>query len=292
MFGDLAVTFYNNVVEAYDDYASHRDSPSAGRDRHLRTALEIATSLYHFREHLPERLSASAKNLEQNLPDYALLRGVTNASKHNQVTRKHSLVASADDIKEMTVIVRYSDESGEYSHSQTKLNVTCTDGVTRWLDLAITRILNYWGTFLKDEGVCEYDIRPEPEEPGCRYISRDEASTQMNLEAMRGLQFSQSMQFLKFDNSLGRAIPVDLTGAELEFRIYKPPQQLLDIKLSHPEHGDLSATLSLTDQENITFHSIQDQTDHDAFMKTLLKAHRSEIEHKFQEQIIKLQDTK
>ena len=59
MFDNLAVTFYNNVVAAYDEYVAHRDLPEAGRDKHLRTAVAAATALYHFREHLPASLSAA-----------------------------------------------------------------------------------------------------------------------------------------------------------------------------------------------------------------------------------------
>lgn len=285
MFDDLAVTFYNNVVAAYDEYAAHRDSPEAGRDKHLRTAVAAATALYHFRKHLPASLNAAMKNLEQSSPDYALMQGVTNASKHKQVTRRQPLVASAEDIREVTVIVRYSDEEGEYSHAQTKIDVVCTDGSTRWLDAAITRVLNHWGTLLKDAGVCGYNVRPEPEPAGSRYLARSEASTKLTLEAMRGLDFRQSMQLLQFDNALGRAVPVDLTGADVQFRVYKPSQHIVDVTMSHPEIGEVTASIPLTDDENIEYYSIGSRADHSAFMERLFEAHRPEIEQKFQEQL-------
>ncbi|MBA3879269.1 MAG: hypothetical protein C0500_06100 [Sphingobium sp.] len=278
VFDSLAATFYHNVVAAYDEYVEHRDSTSAGRDRHLRTAVNAAIALYHFREHLPDILRAPVKDLELTSPDYALMQGVTNASKHKQVTRRSPLVAGAEDITEAIVIVRYSDEDGEYSHAQTIINVTCSDGVTRWLDPAITRVLNFWGATLQDAGVCGYNIRSEPEEPGRRYLSRGEASIELNLEAMRGLDFRQTMQLLRFDHALGYAIPIDLTGADMQFRIYKPPQHIVDVTMSHPKHGDMTASITLTDEENIAFHHIQTQADQKAFMERLLKTRRSEIE--------------
>lgn len=286
VFDNLAVTFYNNVIAAYDEYVEHRDSPAAGRDRHLRTAVATATALYHFREHLPESLGALVKELEQTSPDYALMQGVANASKHKRVTRRQPLVAGAEDIREVTVIVTYFDEEGDYSHAQTKIEVTCSDGTTRWLDPAITRVLNFWGTILTDACVCGYNVRPEPEAPGHRYLSREEAATTLNFEAMRGLDFRQSMQLLRFDNDLGRAVPIDLTGTDLTFRIYKPPQHIVDVTMSHPQHGETTASIPLTDEENVAFHHIESQAEHEAFMKRLFRAHRSEIEQKLRERLL------
>jgi hypothetical protein len=278
MFDDLAATFHHNVVAAYDEYVAQRDIKSAGRDRHLRTAVAAAVALYHFREHLPAGLRTPLRNLEQTSQDYELMRGVTNASKHKEASRGQPLVARAEDIREVIVIVRYSDGGGEYSHAQTVIRVACTDGATRWLDPAITRIFNYWGMFLKDADICGFIPRPEPYAPGDCYVIRSKASTRLDLEALRGLDFRQSVELLKFDNTLGRAVPVDLTGANLQLRVYRPPQHMVDITLSHPDRTDVAVSISLSEQENAAFHRIENEADHDAFMKNLYQTHRSEIE--------------
>jgi hypothetical protein len=285
MFDDVAVMFYNNVVEAYGEYVAHRDSREAGRDRHLRTAIAASTALYHFREYLPAHLRASVKDLEKTCPDYALMRGVTNASKHKQVTQSRLLVARAEDISEVTVVVRYADEAGEYTHTQTAIHVTCTDGVTRWLDPAITRALNFWGTFLKDNGVFDFAPLPEPDAPGNRYLARSEASTKLDIEAMAGLDLRQKMQVFQFDTDSGRAIPVDLTGKNFQLRIYKPPDHIVNVTMSDPEHGEVTASIPKTDEENVEFHRIKSQSDHEAFMERLFQGHWSEIEEKMQEQL-------
>lgn len=285
MFGNLSLTFYNNVVAAYEEYAQHRDAPAAGRDRHLRTALAASTALYHFREHLPEGLRINQGSLESSSADYELLRGVTNALKHGHVTRFNPLVRNADDIKEVTVVVRYSDNDGEYSHVKTKIIVECTDGTNRWLDPAITRILNHWGMVLKDADVVDYRPRSEPEEPGSRFVGRDEASSGMTLEAMRGLAFEQSMQLLRFDPDLGRAIPLDLTGAELQFRIFKPAKQTADFTLTHPNGQEVTASIELTGEENAAFCLIETEADHEAFMEKVFQTHKDEIAQKLKEQL-------
>lgn len=285
MFDDVSTTFYHNIVAAYAEYVEQKKSSSAGRGRHLRTAIAAATALYHFREHLPESLRKSVEKLADTSPDYALVRGVANAAKHKRVTRSQSLVAGAEDINEVTVIVRYSDADGEYSHSETKILVKCTDGVTRWLDPAITRTLNLWGTMLKEAGLCGYTVRPEPEAPGYRHLSRQEARTSLNFEATRGLAFRQDFQFLRYDSDLRRAVEIDLTGGDIQLRIYKPPKHLLDFTMLHPEHGEVTASVSLTAEENAELHQIDSEAEREAFMERLFEAHQSEIELEVREQL-------
>jgi hypothetical protein len=286
MFDDPVLTFYNNVVAAYDEYAAQRDSETAGRDRHLRTAVAAASVLYHFREHLPPSLRASVQNLKQTSSDYALMQGVTNASKHKQLTRGVPLVAGAEDIREVTVIVLYSDEQGDYSYAQTKIDVKCTDGITRWLDPAITRILNLWGNYLKDAGLCGYEARPEPQPLGNRYLSRREESYRLNLEAMAGLDFRQTMQLLRFDSALGLSVPVDLTRADFRFRIYKPPQRTVEVTMSHQKYGEISASMPLTEDESVTFQRINNQAERDRFMERFMLENRAEIEEKLRDKLI------
>lgn len=285
MFYSAADTFYKNVVAAYDEYVAHRDSCEAGQEQHLRTAVGAAVALYHFREHLPAGLKAGSKKLEERWADYALLRGVTNASKHKTAKIEPILVAEATDIKEATTVVLYSDEDGEYSHSRTMTHVACTDGTTRWLDPALTRVLNHWGTLLKDAGECGYSPRPEPEEPGQRYLARTEASTALNLTMLRGLDFRHTARLLKFDNDLGRAVEVDLTGADVQFRIYKPPAHLIDFTMSHPKFGDVTVSVPLSDVENVRLHSLKTDSDRASFNDELLKAHWSEIERMLSEKL-------
>ena len=286
MFDDLAATFYNNVVEAYDQYVAQRDSPSAGRDRHLQSAVTAATALYHFREHLPPHLALTAKNLEATSGDYALMRAIANATKHKTLTQKSPLIAKADDIREVTVLVRYSDEDGEYSHAQTIVQAICTDGTEKKVDPAITSVLNMWGTLLANEGVCGFSPRQAPDEPGGRFIPREQAKTNLNLEALKGLRFQQSMQLLRFDNDTGQAVPIDLTGANMTMRIFKPPAQTVVVTMSHPDRGEVTAEVAFSDEENVDFQLLDNDADRESFMQALVQAHKAEIEKFLSEKLI------
>ena len=206
---------------------------------------------------------------------------MTNAAKHGVVRQRQPLVARADDIKEVTVLVRYSDDDGEYSHVQTVVYVDCTDGQTRQLDPAISRVLNYWGTFLRDLDVCDFVARPEFEIPGQRYLSREEATISHGLEVLRGLDFKQIIQPSRFDVDLGRAVPLDLTGAQMSFRIYKPPPQVLDVIMSHPDREDVTVSIPFSEEENAAFHSLPDDAARTAFKENFAQFHGREIEQMF-----------
>ncbi len=153
MFDDLPSLFHHNVVSAYDRYASVRDGDISGGDRHTRAALEAATALFHFREHIPVQHKKNRKQVVVECPDYRLVADVTNAAKHRTVDRDTSegppLVRSAEDIEETTIIVRYQDDQGDYTDARTLVFINCSDGVRRNLDTALTNVMNYWVTELK-----------------------------------------------------------------------------------------------------------------------------------------------
>jgi hypothetical protein len=278
MFDDLASTFYNNVVASYEEYAHQRNDSAGGRDRHLRTAVAAATAIYHFREHLPDELRVILKGFETTSADYALLRGVANATKHKEVTSKKALVARAEDIRESIVNVEYVDKDGAYFHSQTAINVTCTDGTTRWLDIAITRVLNILGEMLREAHVCDYTPRREPEEAGSRYLTRGEASVRFGLEMLRSIEFRQSIQFMRFDPLMGRAIPQDVSGSNVSFKIYERAKHVMDITMSRADEEDALLSIPLSGAENATFEALKSDLDLKHFQERFIAEHKAQIE--------------
>ena len=269
-------TFVHNVVATYDEYVAQRDIDHAGRDQHLRSAVSSALALYHFREHIPGTLRPAYKIIVQKCPEYLLLRGVTNAGKHKIPRQEPVLVSDAKDILERLVLVQYDDENGDYFHAQTVINVRCTDNTLRNLDAALTRTLNYWGKFLYSAGILKYTDRPELPAPGSFYIPRANASRRLNLEAARGLNFKQHIQFLKFDNSLGRAVPIDIEGMQSEGHVYKAQEHFFDVKMTHPQIGEVIVSLPLTGPENLEYHLLHPD-ERGAFVEKLAKDHHDEI---------------
>ena len=280
MFDDLASLFYHNVVSAYDQYVSVRDGNTSGRNRHTRTALETATALFHFREHLPSEHAKTRAQVVAECPDYRLVADVANATKHRSLDRDTSegppLVKSAEDIEETTIITRYADEQGEYTDAKTLVFVDCNDGVRRNLDTALTNVLNYWGSELKRLDIVDYVPREAPELWGNRVIPRSEARV-YNKEIIQGLRFKERLKLLKFDPSKGCAVPIDLTGAKIEYRIYKP-RHSVDITLNSPGLDEpIRHTIDLTEEQSFAVAELKTDAERTSYINSVILERRKEI---------------
>jgi hypothetical protein len=280
MFDDLASLFYHNVVSAYDQYAAIRDENTSGRNRHTRAAIEAATALYHFREHLPPRYAKTRAQVVAECPEYRLVADVANATKHRTLNKDTSegpaIVKSAEGVEEITIITRYEDEHGEYSDARTVIFVNCNDGVRRNLDTALTDVLNYWGSELKRLGIVDYVPRNVPELPGTRYISRSEARIQ-NKEMIQGLRFKQTFQLMRFDPSKGCAVPIDLTGAKIEYTIYKP-RSSVDITVKSPKSDEpIRCSIDLTEEQSLAVAALKTDAECTSYINGIIMEHRKEI---------------
>lgn len=281
MFGDLDLFFYNGVVEAYDAYATSRDSDTSGRNRHSRLAVEAATALFHFREHFPPEHIKTRSRVVSECPEYRLIADVVNAAKHRLLTKSTSegppLVASAEDIQEVTIVTRYEDEAGEYPDARTVIMIECSDGVSRSLDNALTVVLNYWGDELKRLGLADYRPRAVPEMPGSRFVPREDARP-LNLEMVQGLGWKQTFRLLKFNAEAGFAEPIDLTGSEVSFSIYNKAAMTLNVTLTSPDGSTkVAIPVELSEEESAEFNSLKAKTEQDTFVRSMLIKRQEDV---------------
>lgn len=272
--------FYNNVVVAYDGYATNRDSDISGRSSQMRTAIEAATALFHFREHLPAEHAKTRSQVVDECLDYRLVADVVNAAKHRVLTRDTSegppLVNSVGDFEELTVITEYEDDEGNYTDARTVVNINCSDGVCRSLDNALTTVLNYWGGELKRLKILNYSPREIPEVPGTRFVSRAEARA-ANLELVQGLQWRKSFQFLRFDMTKGRSEPVDLSDKEVTWRVFKPAYSV-DVTVTPPEGGSpIRCSVKLTEEQSEVFLGLATEVEREAFIRSILIERQEEL---------------
>ncbi|MBA3676928.1 MAG: hypothetical protein H0W74_05925 [Sphingosinicella sp.] len=282
MAHDVAQWFYHHVVAAYDLYAQERDSPSSGRFKHRRTAIEAAIALFHFLEHLPPIAKLTRKQMDGACPDFVLIANVANAAKHHQRSDAKAFVQSAADITETNFGTRYRDEDGEYTDARSAVLVKCADGVNRPLDPALTKVLNFWSSHLRDLGLVDYPARPIPGAPGAAMVTRRDARG-LSLEALKGLDFTQSFVLQRFNPDKGFAEPVDLTGADIQFRVYKPAYYL-DIAVTLPAHGaTFNVAMDLDDAEAADWRNTQSEADRECFKQALMERRQEEFGRKLVE---------
>lgn len=282
MFQNLAIYFYENLVASYDAYVRERDADSSGRYRHLRTAVQCSSVLFHFREHLTAPHTMTWLEVYRECPDYRLIANIANTTKHSNLTKNDPigvpLVARTEDLSEVRVIVRYEDEHGDYSDSRTVVWAQCCDGVERDVDVALTNVLNFWGAKLEAWGVTKFVARPLPDRPGTRWLSREEIRPG-NLEALQGIDFTQQFRLFEWDSDAGVAKPKDITGSKIEFRIYKPSYKFA-IGFTHPDHPDkapIEMEFDLTDEESARVHAANTDAEREAAYRAFADARQDEI---------------
>lgn len=283
MFNDLSNYFVHNVIAGYKSYRTARSS-APGAYEHTRYAIEFATALFHFREHLPDANKATRTQIEQKCPDYRLIADVTNAAKHNVITsptpQGPSLVSKAKDIAEETTIVQYTDSTGSYRHIGSQVLVKCSDGTERSLDVALVRVLNFWINELKILGVIQLDPAEEFVQPGSIFLSRDQASDVLDLQMTKSLAWSHRMRLLEFDNATQSAKPMDLTGAQVQMRVYQP-KYTVNLTVSPPDGAEpFVIDLELTDEEAVEYHGLKNDEKRGAFAQKLFDARRDEVANK------------
>ena len=275
MFDDLAAYYHENVVSSFVAYREISSDGVAGRSRDLREALVAATALFHLREHLPP-VVPSRGEVESLCPDYALLGDVVNAAKHKSINGKtpHGapLVGNAANLTEQLLLIEYEDAIGTYRYMQKTVVVKLADGTERNLLEVLTRVINFWEQhmfsldLLQVARIFTYDSE-------IRARTRTECdANRLDFQLVQGQRFLQSMQLLRFDNSTGKAVPVDLTGSKVNFRIYRPKFEI-DISLTHDATGqEFRKTMTLTEDEGAELSRLGNDTERQAYVNALPSA--------------------
>jgi hypothetical protein len=273
MFDDLAAYYHENVVSAFLEYRDKSIDGIAGRSRDLRSALTAATALFHLREHIPRSGASSRAKVERACPDYALLGDVVNAAKHKSLSSStpHGapLVNDATSLVEELVITHYEDEAGIYRYCQKSVFIKLVDGSERNLLEVLTNVMNFWELHLQALGVLAV-ARTFVYDGDVRSRTREECeANRLDFVVVQGQRFYQTMRLLWFNHETGKAAPINLTGSEVNFRIYRPKYDI-DLFLAHDASGqEFKTTVSLTEDESLALSSMSSDVERQEYINTL-----------------------
>lgn len=276
MFDELAAYYHENVVAAFVAYRETSKDGVAGRSRDLREAMVAATALFHLREHLPKSGAMSRAAVEKQCADYALLGDVVNAAKHKSITQgtPHGapLVSDAASLVEQILMIEYEDSAGTYRCAQKAVIAKLADGTERNLLEVLTNVLNFWEGHLHAIGVLSKQ-RTFVLEPQVRYRTRTECEQiRLDFSVVQGHRFKQVMQLLRFDATTGKAQPIDLTGSQINFRIYKPRFDF-EVSLRHEATGqEYSKTITLSEEESLALAELESDDERQKFAANLPSA--------------------
>jgi len=272
MFDDTAALFYENVLATFEGYLDVKASGTLGKSRDLRTALAAATAAYHFREHLPITYAKSRSDIVRQCPDYSLLGDVVNAGKHNHLTKGLPKLTSADQIEERIVNTEYEDEQGVYRHVEKRVILKPPGHPERDLLDVLINVVNFWQDELVGLGVIPKRARYKlPDDPQPRPRAECNGG-RIDFEVIQGVRFKTIDQFQRFNYKTSRVEPVDLSGAELQFRVFKQLYSVDVVLTNNATNQKLTRTLLLDEQESQGLAKCRSEKEFDEFLKRLPKA--------------------
>ena len=77
------------------------------------------------------------------------------------------------------------------------------------------------------------------------------------------------MRLLRFDKATGKANPIDLSGSEVKFRIYKPKYDI-ELSLTHDATGKTFKTeITLTEEESLILSHMSSDEERQAYVDGL-----------------------
>jgi hypothetical protein len=280
LFDDLNGYFHENLVPAYDAFRESYRRNDSGRNIRLRTAVDAATALFHFREHIPAPHTKSRSSVTTECADYALIADVANASKHKELNRPTPagtpLVARASDLYEQICIIQYEDADGPYTNCRVTVVADCSDGISRDVDRAVINVFDYWRLALLSMNVNNY--------PRCalfcsrgsdEFVMRADARAP-NFEIINTVRWSSRFQLRKYNSVDGRTYPVDLTGANIEMGIYRPAYTL-HARLKTKDGVEFSGEIALTNEEAQEYHGLNDDVARQSFVDKIAFQRRDEM---------------
>ena len=271
---DLIIYYHHNVVAVYEEYRCVSADNVYGMRRDLRKAIDAATALFHFREHLPKLIALTRTQAEAACTDYGLLGDAVNSAKHktigNSTPHGPPLVRDFESILEQKVVIHFQDEKGEYSVSLKIVVVQLEANGERVLLDVLTNVLNFWEQYLFTKGVLEKKRVFQYQDP-FRKRSREECKTSSTGIAMtQGLPAQLQFRLLRFDNKQNRAVQIDLTGAKLVFRVFRPKPVEIVIAVKRTVDGRVfERTVELSVDETFQLSTCSSEESKNEFLSGL-----------------------
>lgn len=257
MFDDMKAYFVENILASYKDYCKIKNSHKLGLSNDLRTAINLATSLYHLREHIPAEIRKKRDEYSKACNDYNLLGDIVNASKHGILTHGNPQIKDVNNIYESAIFTEYKDSIGEYQHIEKSVFVKLDNGSERDLHEIIINVMNMWINEFNSLGILKN--YPLQKVHSTKIPRRTKKSGLLNMQSMKDLRFGATFKMQKYNYEKGIVEPVDLTGASAMMRIYK---NAYTISLTATkENKEIKIEIEVDDKQLKQYQSLKSQED-------------------------------
>lgn len=268
MFPDFKTYFLEMILVEYQNYERSLRESSFGRHITLKHSIQFSTNLFHLRENLPREIALSRTEAESVCPNYKVLADFVNVTKHGKIDRNSPLILDSSQISEVVINTMFNDEQGEYSVYRKDLELSLNDGRVQMLSEVLRDCYTFLSSYLVEKNAIS-DYIPFFPLPGRELLGR-EKSRELTLEIVSGYPFGMKMQLLRFDLDAGREVPIDLTGSQIEGRIYVPKPIEYEIALKKDSTGEEEKkVVTLSQQEAERYRQLQSQAGKENFLNNL-----------------------
>ena len=256
MFDNLKAYFVENILNLHKEYLKVRKNQKLAFSSDLRSSINLATALYHFREHFAQDIQKSRKFYVDICPDYSLLGDVVNASKHSKLKFGNPQISNAENIYEQITSTKYKDQKGSYYHVEKTVIIKLDNETERDLHEIITNTINMWINQLKSLGIIQN--YPLQKYKSNRLPRRNKYSGKIDIHSMHNLRFKAKFQLQKYNYEKKIVEPVDLTKAKVSMNFY---QQIhtVDITITTKENKVVNLAVELTDSELKEYSKLKTQ---------------------------------
>ena len=263
MYDDLKSYFVENILILLNEYLKTKKTLKFGMSNDLRAAINLSSALYHFREHFPAENKKSRKVVGDNCSDYNLLGDIVNASKHKTIDNNNPQISDSKNIYEELVHTKYIDNEGEYNHIEKTVVVNLNDNSCRNLHEININVLNMWIRELKLLGILtnttEYNYKSN------RIPRRNKKSGKLLIQAMQNLRFGPRFKFQHYNYETKKIEPVDLTGVEINMRVYKP-LHTITLTAIRNDNEKIEIDIDLDDAELKQYNKLKSENEQTNFI--------------------------
>ncbi len=271
MYGDVRKLFIESIMFMVDDLINFYETGGFGKNQLLIKAVNVATALYHLREHLPSQFLMTRSQVESLCSDYGLLGDIVNLSKHHKLDRGNPQISSSSQIIEQIEITNYSDDQGDYFYPQLEIILELDDRSRKYLIDVILSVYEFWYNKFEDFGIAKFSKQIPHIERG--YKTRIESEQkQIDFSIISGETFNLNLQIFNWlDNEKTRR-PMDLSGHSMELQVRELPESVpITIKIEEL-NINFDFDIPLNKEQSKHYIKIEKEDDRLIFLNQIIES--------------------
>jgi hypothetical protein len=275
--------FRHLVQPVYEACVEENKTGLTGMRRDLRAALEAAKVLYHLREQIPPPYTKTGRSdwrdVARQCPDYGLLGDVADTAKHGRLDDQTRSICNAHQIEERITVTEYEDVEGIYRHVDKAVWLNLTNGTAKDLLQVLTNVINFWQVELHSLGLIP-NLPPYPNATRPQPLPGEQCNhCRLDFQLLAGVEYKQTFQFLRYNYATGRTEPIDISGSDFRFTVYKPQYSYELVATHDPTGKQITRNVQLSDEEREKFLALGTEIEQNAYLNTLpqVKAAYEEI---------------